>query len=176
MAGRGYPVLSDDVAAMVERAGGSWSAEPGYPRLRLWSAALGAIDASAAREADGGPVITGPDKRYLVLSSSGDGGAWRFQPEPLPVGAIYELQRAPDRRSPVVTPIAGAERVTTLVRHAREPLAPLDAPARADEFARVSRLAASVPVRRLACPDDLEALDTVCQTLVDDATSWALQR
>jgi hypothetical protein len=175
MAQRGHAVLSDDLAAIPERATGGWMAEPGYPRLRLGPASIAAIDTWAAsapaRVPDAGAVLTGLDKRYLALSSGDDRDEWRFHPEPLPAGVIYELRRDLDLLAPVVSPVSGAERAMTLLRHATAPTAPLGASTRADEFARLGRLAADIPIRRLACPDSLKALPDVCQMLVDDATS-----
>jgi hypothetical protein len=172
MAQRGHAVLSDDTAAMTERRG-SWIAQPGYPGLRLGPATLGVIGDGDGARRDGGPVMPGVDKRYVTLSTAGEFPAWRFRSEPLRVGVIYELCRVPDLRAPTATRIDGAERVTTLRRYTRAALAPSDASSRADGFARLSRIAVSTSIRRLACPDSLEGLPAVCETLIRDVESAA---
>jgi hypothetical protein len=171
LAQRGEAVLSDDIAAIGERPAGTWLAEPGYPRLRLQPATIGALDAEGPATSDAGAVLTLAEKRYLHLSTSNGARAWRFQPEPRPVGAVYELLRTPGLSSPFVTPIVGAERLTTLVRHLRLAPARLEASAQAGELARLGRLASAVPMRRLVIPDDLDDLPAVCNTLVLDAKS-----
>jgi hypothetical protein len=47
----------------------------------------------SAPATEAGPVISGLEKRYLELSTGAEAGAWRFQPRPLTVVAIYELRR-----------------------------------------------------------------------------------
>jgi hypothetical protein len=169
LAQRGHAVLSDDVAAIVEQPAGTWIAQPGYPRLRLAPATIEAIDTPAVPATEAGPVITGLEKRYLELSTGEEAGPWRFQGRPVALAAIYELRRDRGVDRPFIEPIAGADRLTTLVRHLRTAVAPLDAPTKAAELERLGRLAASMPVRRVTCPDDPEALPALCQAIAGDA-------
>jgi hypothetical protein len=170
MAQQGNAVLSDDVAAIAERSAGTWLAQPGCPRLRLLPAAIDALAAPVSEAT----VMTESDKRYVELRATDMPGPWRFQAEPRPLEAIYEPRRDANLSAPVVEPVAGAECLTTLVRHASGAQARLDPSVRADELARLGRLVASVPIRRVACPDDLSALPAVCQAIVDDARSGAV--
>src|SRR5439155_26242605 len=112
-----------------ERPAGNWVAEPGYPRLRLEPITIREIDDQAVPASDAGAVLTRSEKRYLHLSFENGSRAWRFQPEPRPVGAIYELRRSSGLLSPSVTPLVGAERLMTLLRHARSALSRLEASA-----------------------------------------------
>jgi hypothetical protein len=169
MAGRGAAVLSDDVAALVERPRGSWTAEPGYPRLRLRPGTVEAIGTPATPAAEVGLVFAGGEKRFFQLSDGEGVGPWRFQPRPLPLGVVYELHRDAAVPGPGIEDVAGADGLAALVRHVRAAVGPVDRAARAAELTRLGRLAAAVPVRRLSCPDDLEALPDVCRALVDDA-------
>jgi hypothetical protein len=164
LADRGHAILADDVGTLAETADGTWVAHPGYPRLRLDPASLTSF--TAPPEATG-PPIWGTGKRWVELSPDDAAGPWRFQREARPVAAVYELRRS-GRRAPAVTEIAGGVRVATLVRHVREAPFALAPAARADEFRRLSRLAAAVPVRRLDCADDLAALAVTCEALVAD--------
>jgi hypothetical protein len=176
MARRGHPVLSDDLAAVTYGGGGddgsdgaSWTTQPGYPRLRLLSAAIDSFGAPG----DHGPVISGLelDKRYLDLSAEDRAGPWRFQPEPLPLDAIYLLQRHPDFPAPAIDPIAGGDRLTTLLAYTSAPFAPLDQRRRAREFARLGQMASTVPVLRVRCPHGLERLPELCEAIAEDVAS-----
>jgi hypothetical protein len=175
LAQRGHPVLSDDLAAITDgcpeddgRNGARWMTHPGYPRLRLLPAI---IDAFEAPPAGPRPVVTGVDKHYLDLSTEDGAAAWRFQPEPLPLEAIYLLQRHAGVDVPLIEPIVGSARLTTLLAHTPAAFAPLDRVRRAREFARFSRLAAAVPVRRIRYPEGLERLPEVCEAIVEDVAS-----
>ena len=53
------------------------------------------------------------------------------------------------------------------MRHLRAYPWPLPASVRADELARLARLAAAVPIRRLACPEGLDALPGTCRLLAE---------
>jgi hypothetical protein len=169
----GGAVLSDDVAALVEEPAGGWSAQPGYPRLRLRPATIDAIDGLADRPDEASPVFNELEKRYLKLSTDREAGPWRFQTRPLIPGGIYELHRDPAADRPRIEPVDGVDRLTTLVRHTRRAIAPLDAATRSAELARLGRLAASVPLRRLIAPDDLEALPDVCRAIAADVIEIA---
>ena len=90
---RGYPALSDDVAALSDQEH-TFFVQPGYPLLRLWPSTIATLY---------GPMDTLPrltptwDKRYLDLTQNG----YRFQQEPLPLAAIYILdERRPDPTAP----------------------------------------------------------------------------
>jgi hypothetical protein len=171
MARAGCAVLSDDIAAIAEQSAGAWIAETGYPRLRLHPDTIATLRDHWAAVTDAGPVGLGDAKRYLTLSTAGHAQAWRFQPAALPLGAIYELRRATDLSRPVATPLSAPERVSALLRHMRAGLLMQDTQARVEEFARICRLAATVPMRSLACPAGLEHLASVCETLVADAST-----
>ncbi len=96
-AGRGCPVLSDDIVPLTG-GDGSFLAQPGYPRLRLWPASVDAL-----RQAAGFPHQAAPTSRerrhHLDLIGSG----YLFQREPLPLAAVYLLnERCVDRGVPRV--------------------------------------------------------------------------
>ena len=154
----GYPVLTDDVAALIDK-GDAFAVQPAYPRLRLWPDSVAAMFGSA----DALPRITpGWEKRFLDLNDP----VYRFQPEPLPLGALYLLVGSGDAaaRCEGVDAKAGlmalvGETYTTRL---------IDKSARAREFEVLGRLAATVPVRRLAAPRDLRRLGELCDAVVAD--------
>jgi hypothetical protein len=163
MAQGGHAVLSDDIAALDERAPSRWVAHPGYPRLRVHPSTIGALRPPVP---DGGRVFRSLDKHYLELSTERRARAWRFQPQPLPVAAVYVLERDSDCSSPVIEEVTGAARLAALVRHSRSALAPLDPHTRARELTRLGGLAAAVPIRRVRCPEGLETVPAVCEAIV----------
>jgi hypothetical protein len=116
-------------------------------------------------------VATAIDKRYLELSVGDGSEVWRFQPEPLPLTAICELRRDPDVSWPVIEPVTGGDGFTTLTRHTRQALAQLDPSIRAAEFQRLGRMATTIPIWRLRCPDELDALPACCEAIVALADS-----
>ena len=160
-ANAGHAVLSDDIVA-VARDG---HAQPGYPRLRLAPPTVAALPAGAALA---GPVATGLEKRYAKLRVGATAGAWRFQPRPLPLTAIYLLERD-GGGAPRVDEISGAKRLAAVACHLREPYGPLPRDTRAAELRRLAEVARSVPVRRLTYQDGFANLDVARETLVADA-------
>jgi hypothetical protein len=166
LAGRGHAVLSDDVGAIAYDPARGWVAHPGYPRLRLPTSA---IEALGATDWDLGPVFSGRDKRYVELTEGEPTGPWRFQAVARPLGAIYVLARGPGGFAPVIESIAGTARLGALARYTKRALAPLDPAVRSRELERLSRLAAAVPMRRVAYPTGLDELPAVCAAIADDA-------
>jgi hypothetical protein len=157
LAQRGHRVLADDVAAIVEEPAG-WTVQPGYPRLRLAEATIAALR-------DGGPVPPDGDKRYVELSCAAGARAWRFASEPLPLRSIYVLERGAALAAPQLSELGGAHQLALLVRHLRTAVLPLPPAVRADELARLARLATATSVRRLTCPEGLDGLGDTCRLL-----------
>jgi hypothetical protein len=165
MARHGHAILSDDVAALVEDEPGRWLAQPGYPRLRLAPETLGALGLDAD---DCERVQSSLPKRYLELSDDPETAPWRFQSDPLRLGAVYVLERDSDVTIPTVEPLDGPSRVAALLRHVRVSPFRLDRAARAAELDRLARLASDVAVRRLRCPGSLDALPATRDALLRD--------
>jgi hypothetical protein len=161
LAQHGRAVLSDDVVAV--NADGL--AQPGYPRLRMAPETLAALPPGVPV---GGAVATGLEKRYVELRVGAPAGAWRFQPQPLPLAAIYLLERN-GAVAPRIDEVTGAERLVALTHHLREPYGPLPRDTRAEEHRRLGELARRTPVRRLRYPDGLASLAATCEALAADA-------
>jgi hypothetical protein len=156
-----HAVLAEDVVALAE-SDGKFLVQPGYPRVNLWPEAVAALfDSPEAL-----PLITPPwQKRFLDLSAAGD----RFQPEPLPLAAVYVLGER--RRPPAQPRIERVRAAEGLVRLASSTYANylLDAALRAAEFDALSRLVAKVPVRWVLPVEDLGRLRGLCEALLEDA-------
>ena len=168
LAQEGHGILSDDVAAVTERADGTWMTRAGYPRLRLGPEA---VATAAVRPRDAGPVITGSDKRYVALSEAPHAATWRFQSQSLPIAAIVELRADTTTTAPVIQRVGGARRVALLLEHTRSALGRLDPGIWARELESLTRLSLSVPLRRLSYPPGLANIPAMCATLVDEARS-----
>jgi hypothetical protein len=167
LARQGHPVLSDDLAAITEDEAG-WTVHPGYPRLRLRPDVVEAFN----RVGDAmPPVFTGQDKRYMELSTTRDGEGRRFGEKGARVGSIYAVSRTSDLDTPVIEPLHGADRLTTLLGHRSASFAVLGKRREADELARLGRLSAAVPVRRIHRPDGLEHLPQLLDAILDDLAS-----
>ncbi len=164
LAQRGHPVLADDVVAIGPHPEG-FTVQPGYPCLRLTHATIEVLRRQGDPPRDAGPVLAGDAKRFAALSADPAATAWRFSPEPVRLRAVYVLTREPGLVAPRIGALGGAERLTQLVRHLRTALWPLTPDARAAELARLARLAASIPIYRLACPDAIDALAGTCGLL-----------
>ncbi|QXD15850.1 hypothetical protein GQ464_002560 [Rhodocaloribacter litoris] len=164
LARMGCPVVTDDIAALVEETGGL-HVLPGLPRLRLRADLVARYWTPAALE----PVWPGretlPDKRFLSLDRAGLAAAMH----PLPIAAVYLLgPRDPGRTLPRVVPLHAATGLLALLPHTYARWA-LDQAGEAREFAVLGRLAASVPVRQLERPDGLDTLTATCELLLQDA-------
>jgi hypothetical protein len=166
LARSGHAVLSDDVVALGEPAEGDWVAHPGYPRLRVLPATIRVLGTPLPER---GHVVTGFDKRYLELSMDEHATAWRFQPRTLPLVAIYLLERSPAAARPEFRAVTGSAALAALLGHSRALLAPLGAAARAAELVRLGRLAGSVPIRAVRCPEGLDAVPATCAALMADS-------
>jgi len=162
----GFPVLSDDVAVLTD-LGNCFLIEPGYPRVNLWPNSVRALFGSE----DALPLITPTwEKRYLAL----DGDGCRFQADPLPVGAIYILDECESELSaPVIEEILGGESIMALITNAYVNYL-LDRDMRTREFDALSRLLASVPVRRVRPTADPSKIFALCEAIAADARQVAV--
>jgi hypothetical protein len=132
--------------------------QAGYPRVRLWSAAVQGLFGAP----DALPLLTPNwDKRFLDLSCAHAG----FESQPLPVGGIYLL--GPRSTAPRLQRLAAREALVQLVAntYATHLLTPA---MRAHEFDVLARLVQVVPVYLLHPLDDLTAIGQLCQLIEDN--------
>jgi hypothetical protein len=157
---RGHPVLTDDLAPLVEDDG-RFIVQPSYPRLRLWPESaemlLGSPEAL--------PRLTPTwEKLYLALGTEGQ----VYQDLPMPLAAIYLLG---PRESSAAAPRAEAAPATAafveLTAHLYTSPA-LRPHTRAADFGLIGRLVARVPVRRAIAHGDAAMLDTFLDCIIHD--------
>jgi hypothetical protein len=166
-AARGHAVLADDVVALAVRHG-AILAQPGYPRLRLWPAALGALAAVGGRW----PCLPpdwGARRYHHDLTRNG----FRFQQRPLPLAAVYVLEpRRGADAAPLIEAVPAADGLMTLVANTFGNYL-LDGAMRAREFAMLGQLLARVPLRRIYSHGDLSSLEAICDLIGDEVQELA---
>lgn len=152
----GYGVLTDDIAPLVEHAG-RWWVEPGYPRLRLWAAAIPTSGARITAQ-----VVPGHDKFYVEVAD--------FETSPLPLARVYVIENRDEQQTPpaIITPLSGHAALLALLRHSYANYL-LDPAMRATEFRVLGQVAQAVSVRHLSTKHALAALDAVREMIIDDS-------
>jgi hypothetical protein len=138
---RGYPVLSDDIVALVER-GNEFQMLPGYPRVNLWPDSVELLYGSP----DALPQISPNwEKRCLSLREDGE---TRFEEHAQPIGGIYVLGNSTGNSTKSVEVISRKTALMTLIGNTYATNF-IDSKQRAEEFQVLSRLVANVPVRKI---------------------------
>jgi hypothetical protein len=154
---RGYSVLAEDVVTLDDR-GDRFLVRPGYPCIRLWPPAVKALYGSETHL----PKLTPNwDKCYLDLSA-------RFQGEPLPLAAIYQLgERHHDSAAPFIETLDRSEALMALVANTYATKL-MDKLMRAREFELLTRVVGNVSVRRVTPHADPARITELCNLIVDD--------
>jgi len=157
----GFPVLSDDVAALTEK-GSQIAVESGYPRVNLWPDSVRALFGSE----NALPRITPNwDKRYLTLGENGHG----FASSPLPLEAIYILDsRDENLAAPIIEELSGKEAFMALAANTYVNYL-LDQDMLRTEFDVLGRLVSSIPIRRVRPPAGSSAIFSLCEAIAADA-------
>ena len=161
----GYPVLADDIVALVERDGGL-CVQPAYPQLRLWPESVALLYGTA----DALPRLTPTwDKRALDLAGAG----CRFEEQPRSLSAIYVLAgrdaEADARRG--IEALPSRQRLLTLLANTYAGYL-LDGEMRAQDFETLGRVVSSVAVRRIVSPADVRDPPAVlCDRILEDYAS-----
>jgi hypothetical protein len=157
---QGHPVLSDDVAALVEGQG-RFHVEPGYPNLRLWPSSVTALYGSP----DALPTLTPTwEKCGLDLREPG----YQFQSQSAPLAAIYILgARTAGTAAPRVEAGPGPAALLQLLGNTYASHL-LPASARSREFELLGRLLRTVSVRQVIPHADPCHLNRLCEVICDD--------
>lgn len=159
----GYPVLSDDVAALRESDGDRIEVQPAYPRLRLWPQSVLALYGSADYLPRLVPTHPTWDKRYLDLAA----GDYQFQSDPLPLRRIYLLKPRRAHAAPQIETISMQAGMMALVANTYTNYL-LDKTMRAKEFRALSQLVASISVRQLHPHADSTRLSQLVKIVLSD--------
>jgi hypothetical protein len=156
-----FAVLSDDIVALTDE-GEQFLVQPGYPRVNLWPDSILTLFGSE----DALPRISPTwDKRYMPLGHNGQ----PFASKPLPLGAIYILdRRETTRTAPVVEKISGEDAFMALVANTYVNYL-LDQDMRAEEFDVLSRVVSKIAVRRVRPSAEPSAIFDLCEAIAADA-------
>jgi len=154
----GYPVISDDVVAIVEREG-AFQVQPAYPYLSLWP--------------DSVKMLYGPDKSLPTFSANWDKRVLsvaedrlRFGEKALPLGAIFILgERSSVSTAPFLETLTVQECLVALVANSYA-TGMLDKRMRAQEFTLFGRMLATTPVRRVRPHEEPAKVDLLCRVIL----------
>lgn len=162
-AGRGYPVLTDDVCAIRKAPDGRLLIAPGIPRVCLLPDSMEHLYGPEASRRFS-LLLPQADKRVVPLGTS----AAKFQVEPAQLEAIYLLApRSSDPAAPRIEAVPGADSVVRMLSHGFMNLA-LDKEQSAREFRILSEAARRARVRQLVPSSDLRKLSRVCELVEND--------
>jgi hypothetical protein len=163
---QGFPVLTDDIAALVEREQ-QFHVLPAYKRINLWPDSVKLLYGSP----EALPQITAEwEKRCLRL---GEDGKTQFEERALPLGAIYALGNWTPNSAESIESISLKTAMMTLVANTYATNF-LDAKQRAEEFVVLSRLAAAVPVRQINVRRETVGPHELCNVIRQDFASITL--
>lgn len=162
---RGFPVLTDDVLALEERAE-RWIAHAGPSRLKLFPS----VAQTVLSRSGGCKLNAGTSKLVLPLAKGESTG------QSVPVRALYVLpdpaRTGPHRGRIRVRAVTGQKAFLEITRAAFN-LIQVDRARLASQFTMAARLAGDVPIRRLSYPRRLASLGAVCEAVLADYESTA---
>jgi hypothetical protein len=164
LAERGYPVLTDDIAAISEDDGGIKVA-PAYPRLRLWPESQQFVPGLSI---DALPrVLSTMEKRYQPLT--GDGATWRFSTSGAPLAGLYVLSVSSESAAQVTTtsPARGIMALTANTYAAYLE----DTSSRRRDFRMLGIVASRAPVCIASGPRGLDGFRERCARIIEHAES-----
>ena len=156
---KGYRVLSDDIAALVERDG-AFHVMPAYLHICLWPDSVKMLYGSSEALPR---FVPDWEKRRLVLGEQ----ETRFECRPLPLGAIYVLGERCASRAPLVQPMPPQSALLSLITDTYANSI-LDRDLRSREFAMLGQLVSTIPVRRVSAHTDTARIGEFCKAIRDD--------
>lgn len=154
----GYPLLSDDLLPVEERAG-RFVGRPGYPQMRMWpdeaTHFLGRHEHLPAVH----PELS---KRRVPV---GPGGLGTFHGAPLPLACIYLLERRAEGEALDIREVSPRDALIELLRQSFTPRLVEAAGLQPARFDRLSNLVLQVPVKRLRYPSGFDRLPWVAEAV-----------
>ncbi len=160
---QGYPVLCDNIAALVKSEVGL-QVQSAYPFIRLWSDSVETLWGRADALPRILPAHPTWSKRYLDLS----GPNYHFQAEPLPLGAIYMLDdRLAEDRAPYTEHASPRAALLNLLANIY-PYGLSDLASQTRDFTLLGRVIKAGRVRSLHPHADPLRLPLMIQTIVAD--------
>jgi hypothetical protein len=156
---RGYPFLTDDVAAVTVDADGIAWVHSAFPQLKLWrdSAEIINIDTASLT-----PFYAGTDNsKFSVPAHKG------FWQSPVPLAAVYELE-AVKCRDVTVRTLSGTDKLTVLLSHTYRPWLVDGLCQKAAHFQQCVAVASRVAVSKLIRPEGMFSLEDQVRLVQQD--------
>jgi hypothetical protein len=160
LAQRGFAVLSDDIVALVDGRH-EFQTPPGYPRVNLWPDSVSLLFGSPETLPG---ISPGWEKRCLNLQEA---QGTKFEERPLPLGAIYVLEKSAGGSEKGVEIVSQKTALMTLVGNTYATNF-LNAKQRADEFEILSRVVATVPIRKIVRGRSVAEVEPFCAAIQRD--------
>jgi hypothetical protein len=157
---QGFPLVTDD-CLLLQEAGEHLFGHPSYPGLRLWPDSVAALFGQGTRLCH---VAHYTEKKRL----GPDNDPLPFCADPAPLQRVYVLapyEETEDTKAITLAPLSPREAFMELVKHTYR----LDIIAQErlnEEFERLARVVALLPICRLAFPQDLSLLPTVREAIL----------
>lgn len=162
LAEAGAEILSDDIAVLQQDAAG-FLVQAGYSKVRLRPKAAEFFSENPASL----PIVyTSRESRYFSLEETGI-----FHSGPLPLAAIYLLgEISDDYLEPFVRPASSHEKLLDLIKNTSGSYV-VTGKLRAAEFEVLSKIATTIPIRRLHYAHDVKTLPRQCEIILEDFQS-----
>lgn len=154
---RGFPVLADDVCAILESDDGALQVQPALPRLRLWSDAVEKLGGETNQLTR---VRTLIDKYNVPLE--------RFAHGPTPVEAVYVLHVSDSGETVEMTALKGFEKVSELTTNTYRLQYLTDMQMAPKHFRQAEALARQARVVRITRPANLYLLNELADAIERD--------
>lgn len=154
----GHRVFTDDILQLRQSDGGV-NVIPSFPRIGLWPKSVAHLwgDAQALPK-----QVPNWEKRYFDLLPQN-----LYQDIALPLAAIYVLADRRDAVAPAIESLHGTDALLALIAN-KYVTRITDAKQEARDFLLLSKLAASLPVRRINRRDALSDLPRTCEDILTD--------
>jgi hypothetical protein len=151
---RGHQVVADDISLIDGGVLSPFTVTPAFPRMKLWPESLKAL----GQDPQALPTLrNGLEKRSLAVRDT-------FATTTLPLKRIYILSRGDSTGIDPLAPVSALLELVThsygarLLRHVHT----------ASHFQRYSRIASTIPVRRLTRRWSLDDLPALAQAVEED--------
>ena len=156
---RGYPVLTDDLAALRLTKEGAL-VHPGLARIRLRPDVVEDFEVEGSLK----PIWSKdyPNQKYY-LDLSGEAAV----SGPLPLAAVYVLGARTPATETRIESVPPAEAMLELVAYSYANSV-LNASQRAAQFMALGKLAATVPVRRVHRGEGIDEVPGICDAIIED--------
>jgi len=152
---RGYTLMSDDLSAMTCDCDGIFWGQPGYMQQRLGEDTTELLDIDTS----GLEKVFEFRNKYVVPVSVD------FDLKPIPIGAIYEIVKAPCEEI-IIENLQGIEKLKTLMNNTYQPLLVSLFDAKEKHLKQCLQLSKQIPIFRLSRPEAKMSIDQQIEAII----------